>query len=326
MKKWTVIFAIVFVVAAIAFGISVAAYGVTWGEYGGVVNSMSNFMPNGEQMPVSDSELTGEYSNVEISVISADTTIIFAHTDKVKVHYETGNASTTVSAEIRNGKLEIRENAQFFLSFLGGSWRKSTLEITMPQKELDKFTYNATSGDIEFEGLTAKKIDLNSVSGNMSLGLFAEDIDINTVSGTISITNCTDKECDSLTIYSTSGDYNVSGFHTRKFTIDTTSGDYNLSGMSGECEINATSGSISVDFDEWTDDVDINLISGNVRLNVPEGSGAEIDFTGMSGSVRARLGGSEVTVAKNSGKTTAGGENVHKVTVTATSGDVRIED
>ena len=58
MKKWTVIFAIVFVVAAIAFGVSVAAYGVTWGEYGGVVNSLSNFVPNGEQMPVSDSELT----------------------------------------------------------------------------------------------------------------------------------------------------------------------------------------------------------------------------------------------------------------------------
>lgn len=326
MKKWTLIFAIVFVVSAIAFGISVAAYGVTWGEYGGLVPSLSESVPTSEQMPVQESELSSDFDNLTVSIVSANTTIKYADVDKVFVRYETGNASTTVDAQFVGDTLEIKEEANFFISILGGSWRKSTLEITLPKDmEIDRFKYNAVSGNVSIEGLTADEIELNSVSGDMNLGLFADKIKVNTVSGRVTVANCTDDTCEKLEISSTSGDYDISGFHTEKFSIDTTSGSYNLEKMSGECEINATSGDIDVQFDEWNGDVRINLMSGDVRLIVPEGSGADIRFDGLSGSVKADLDGKSASVSIG-GSTTVGGSNVHKVDVDATSGSVKIEN
>ena len=326
MKKWTLIFTIVFVVSAIAFGISVAAYGVTWGEYGGLIPYYSEYVPAGEQMPVQESELSADFDNLTVSIVSANTTIKYANVDKVLVHYETGNASTTVDAQFVGDTLEIKENANFIISILGGSWRKSTLEITLPKNmEIDRFKYNAVSGNVSIEGLTADEIELNSVSGDMELGLFADKIKVNTVSGRVTVANCTDDTCEKLEISSTSGDYDISGFHTEKFSIDTTSGSYNLEKMSGECEINATSGDIDVQFDEWDGDVRINLMSGDVRLIVPEGSGADIRFEGLSGSVKADLDGKSTSLSIG-GSTTVGGSNVHKVNVDATSGSVKIEN
>ena len=326
MKKWTLIFAIVFVVSAIAFGISVAAYGVTWGEYGGLVPYYSESVPTSEQMPVQESELSADFDNLTVSIVSANTTIKYAEVDEVLVRYETGNASTTVDAQFVGDTLEIKENVNFFISVFGGSWRKSTLEITLPiNKEIDKFKYNAVSGNVSVEGLTADEIELNSVSGDMKLGLFADKIKVNTVSGRVTVANCTDNACEKLEISSTSGDYEISGFHTEKFSIDTTSGNYNLEGMSGECEINATSGDIDIQYDEWNGDVKINLMSGDVRLIVPENSGADIHFDGLSGSVKADLDGKSATVSKG-GSATGGGSNVHKVNVDATSGSVKIDN
>lgn len=326
MKKWTLIFTIVFVVSAIAFGISVAAYGVTWGEYGGLIPYYSENVPAGEQMPVQESELSADFDNLTVSIVSANTTIKYANVDKVLVHYETGNASTTVDAQFAGDTLEIKENANFIISIIGGSWRKSTLEITLPKNmEIDRFKYNAVSGNVSIEGLTADEIELNSVSGDMELGLFADKIKVNTVSGRVTVANCTDDTCEKLEISSTSGDYDISGFHTEKFSIDTTSGSYNLEKMSGECEINATSGDIDVQFDEWNGDVRINLMSGDVRLIVPEGSGADIRFDGLSGSVKADLDGKSTSLSIG-GSTTVGGSNVHKVDVDATSGSVKIEN
>ncbi|MBE6901963.1 MAG: DUF4097 domain-containing protein, partial [Ruminococcaceae bacterium] len=123
-----------------------------------------------------------------------------------------------------------------------------------------------------------------------------------------------------------SGNAEVVGYKAEEFNLHSVSGSTSYHGASGKGKVAVTSGRIDISYDEWNNDLDISAISGNINVSLPEGSGMDLKFDGISGSLRTDIG-TEKGRFMNLGKGTSGifgGENSHAVKASLTSGTVTI--
>ena len=123
-----------------------------------------------------------------------------------------------------------------------------------------------------------------------------------------------------------SGNATVSGYRTEEFGVHSVSGTTTVNGISGKGSVSVTSGTVNLSYVEWNNDLNVSLISGNVGVALPEGSGIDLTLNGVSGSVRTDLGqakGSFMNLAKGTNGA-FGGENRHKLNASLTSGTVTV--
>ena len=145
-------------------------------------------------------------------------------------------------------------------------------DIVMRDVDADDVTVGSTSGDVRVEpeaAVRARKIGVNTVSGNATVSARAEEIEVNTVSGRQFIS------CDA-----------------GKADINAVSGSVHLEGACDEWEANSVSGEIELLCTLVpARKIELSTISGGVRVALPgDIRGFVADISGMSGSIVNEFG------------------------------------
>lgn len=145
-------------------------------------------------------------------------------------------------------------------------------DIVMRDVDADDVTVGSTSGNVRVEpeaAVRARKISVNTVSGNATVSARAEEIDVNTVSGRQFVS------CDA-----------------GKADINAVSGSVHLEGACDEWEANSVSGEIELLCTLVpARKIELSTISGSVRVALPgDIRGFVADISGMRGSIVNEFG------------------------------------
>ena len=345
MGKLLLIFGITAFVSLMAFCISVAALGVSSENYS--VSFFGNKIPfisiggekgiefrDGETVYRFDSETGMTYEHtfdasalygISIETASAHTTLTCSDTDKAYVKYTAGGAALGFSAKMQNGRLTISEHTSGLFSSGIGNIKSAELEISLPEKMYNDVNIAVASGSMKASRLTSDNMSVELASGSLDLNVYAKNISFSAASGHGIFTNCTDMAAERIAVHTASGSQEVYGFRAAETEIGTASGKVTVSGISGAVDADVTSGSLYLVYDEWNDDLDIDLTSGKIDVQLPEGSGIDLDFERSSGGMSIDLDGTHVSLNKDSSGS-YGGSNVHKAEIDVTSGSVAIHN
>ncbi|MGN0655246.1 MAG: DUF4097 family beta strand repeat-containing protein [Ruminiclostridium sp.] len=355
MKKLFVVFVVIAIVSAVLFACSIAAYGVKDGNYGvsiGIapfeIDSRTGFgfgfasgirfidgVSQTSYSLSSDKEYSYTFNetveNIDISALSGDTVVTCGNTDKVTVKYSAGNrAGKSLVAEVKDGCLTVKETGTFIFNLFNFGASETKIEVILPEKIYDSIYIRSTSGKVTVDKVISESFKSDITSGRGDYSIFAKEIDVYTTSGTVSITNCTKEKAERISVKSLSGSRSISGFEAEEFIFDSTSGELTAEGISGKVSVDSTSGNVWLSYAVWDGDLDIDMTSGNTEVILPEGSGIDIDLDCASGSVKSDLDGQAVILGNGvlgeNSRLTTGGDNVHRVRVDLTSGNVNIHN
>ncbi|MDR2558826.1 MAG: DUF4097 domain-containing protein [Oscillospiraceae bacterium] len=310
MKVWAVVFSCLFVISLAGLIISVGVTGV----------GIANIIESGNFYIGWSGNITGEpfeisktfeetFDNIEIGVLIARANISVSPDGITRVNYEGNNTSIIFSAEINGDTLIVREKGAIFRRGWNWIWgwnsSRSALGIELPQEFYNKISIELTSGRLNGELPETDNLHVNITSGSVTL-------DYNH-----------DNNANHLRSHSTSGNITINGFPSATYDIYLTSGSQQITGLSGSGNIRMTSGTARVDFAEWNGDLNLRITSGNANITVPRGSGADINFSRTSGSMKYDLDGDSGRLDR-SGSVIAGGSNRQRVTADLTSGSASI--
>ena len=195
--------------------------------------------------------------------------------DKIKIeayHTDGKKEMDTIKIETEDGLLKISDSAMKRIGFFIGISR-GALKISFPkglQTEVKEFKVRTSSGDIFWEkGVELKGADLlklHTVSGDINAGdLQAEQIEIETVSGDVSIQTME----GSYRLKLTSGDVKI-GDIKGKGAMETVSGEMQLTfkEIQGDTDIKSTSGDLEILLDhEAKAYIKTKSVSGDIRVD-----------------------------------------------------------
>lgn len=264
----------------------------------------------------------------EISVCSLGAKIVVeTHAENgITIEYDNPEDKPEIQAVLCGKKLTAKETATFRL-FSPKPVGNYQITVKLPHRHFTSLEVNTASGGVEISdtAVTADKFRLNTASGNVTVNAFFSDVNIKSASGNIQISNPTDNKAQTLKIGAASGNI-TANYKANKYSVSSVSGKTEYNGACGEGDISVTSGTVNITYAEWNADLKVKAVSGNVNVSLPANSGANIEFDGVSGTVRTDLGAEKGKLI-NLGKGTKGefgGANTHAISVNLVSGTVVI--
>lgn len=264
-----------------------------------------------------------EIDTVEVSSIGAKIEIRPHDSAEIYVEYDNPRSTPEFCAVLSGKTLTLKENMG--LSIFGAKpCDNYTIKVFLPALCFAKLKVNTASGGAEIEGVTARNFDLNTASGSIFINAYFENIKMQAASGSITLTNPTGNAAKHINSCTVSGSATITGYRAESFSLHSVSGRISYDSASGEGEISVTSGCVDVNYADWCADLSVSAISGNVNLTFPENTGLDISFSGVSGTLKTDIGNPRGSYM-NLGKGTSGvfgGENLHKLKVSLTSGSV----
>lgn len=240
-------------------------------------------------------------NRIAINAVSENITIREASGDNITAWFH-GNISSASpddrphlkvdqqgdTAEIR---IERRIKEQMHVN-LGLTQNNAVLEVSIPKQYAGKLSAESVSADITLESHGYRKLALTTVSG---------DIEADAV------------KAGKLTLYTTSGDVRIQRLAIERAEIHSVSGDV---AITGDVDAYSTSGSI-----------DIETVSGDVRLGMSPNAKFTLDARSTSGNVTC-----DFPITLTSSNTDVGEHNLigtvgsgkGAVTARTVSGDIEI--
>lgn len=283
---------------------------------------------------------SNEIDTVEVSSLGAKIIVIPQEREDIYVEYDNPKNTPEFCAVLSGKTLTLKESFSF--SIFGSKPAEGyTITVFLPLRTFENIRIKTASGGVEVGEVSAENFTLNTASGNININAFFNNVKLQSASGNITLTNplannrdvvSLDKEgtpvytAQSLSVCTVSGNAAVSGYRTELFTVHSVSGKTAIDGISGRGQVSVTSGSVDISYAEWNNDLSVSLISGNVKVTLPDNSGIALTVNGVSGSVRTDLGQAKGSFM-NLGKGTSGdfgGENKHKLDASLTSGMVTV--
>lgn len=266
-----------------------------------------------------------EIDTLEISSKGAKITLGVHDAAEIYAEYNNPKDSPEFCAVLNGKTLTFKEKLSLSL-FSAKPDGDYSINVLIPRQLFAKIKVNTASGGAQIADVTAQSFDLNTASGAIDVNAYFENVKIQSASGTVHLTNPEAKAAKTLSVCTVSGNAEITGYKAEEFSVHSVSGTTKYNGATGKGSIAVTSGNIDVSYDEWSNDLDISAISGNINVSLPEGSGMDLKFDGVSGTLRTDLS-TEKGMYMNLGKGTSGvfgGENCHNVKVSLTSGTVAI--
>jgi len=171
-----------------------------------------------------------------------------------------------------------------------GAWREdrtgpTDLRLMVPlQANLE---IESVSADIDVDGVAPGELEIDSVSGNITVAAAPSRASIESVSGDLRLTLNTGKASSE----SVSGDVRLSGRLDGEVNVETVSGDIHVDSR-GERLRRLSTGTVSGDADirialASGGQVRSETVSGDVRLRLPKGTSARLEGETFSGDLRA---------------------------------------
>lgn len=281
-----------------------------------------------------------EIDTVEVSSLGAKIIMLPQEREDIYVEYDNPKDAPEFCAVLSGKTLTLKESFSF--KIFGNKPKEGySISVFLPLKTFENIRINTASGGVEVGEVSAENFSLNTASGNISVNAFLNNVKLQSASGNITLTNplaaqqdtgFLDKEetavptAQSLNVCTVSGNATVSGYRTELFGVHSVSGRTVVNGVSGRGSVSVTSGSVELNYADWNNDLSVSLISGSVKITLPENSGASLSINGVSGSVRTDLGQAKGSFI-NLGKGTSGdfgGGNRHRLDASLTSGTVTV--
>lgn len=270
-------------------------------------------------------KFTNEINEVKVSVLAAKLTVTAHDEDFILAEYDNPSDTPKFSATLTENKIIFKESKLLALLLFKNPLEKYTLNVYLPKKQFKSLEVSTASGGAQISGVRAESFVLNTASGEINVSGDFADVKIKSASGNVKFANTSDAPAKNLKISSASGDIE-SDCRAESFSVSGVSGKIICNNACGKGSISMTSGNIDVNYAEWNDDLSINVVSGKANITLPEGSGAEICFNGVSGSLKTDIGGEKgkfMNIGKGTNGTFGSG-NVHKITANTTSSSVII--
>lgn len=270
-------------------------------------------------------KFTNEINEVKVSVLAASLTVTAHDEDFILAEYDNPSEAPKFSATLTENKIIFKESK--LLSLFKNPLEKYTLNVYLPRKQFKSLEVSTASGGAQISGVWAESFVLNTASGEINVSGDFADVKIKSASGNVKFANTSDAPAKSLKIGSASGDIEAD-CRAESFSVSGVSGKIICNNACGKGSISMTSGNIDVNYAEWTDDLSINVVSGKANITLPAGSGAELSFNGVSGSLKTDIGGEKgkfMNIGKGTNGTFGSG-NVHKISVNTTSGSVTVAE
>lgn len=199
-------------------------------------------------------------------------------------------AEVVITGELGEGSkpLEISGNAaslQVQVRPEDDDVEETILRLKVPagaRVELD-----AVSADLVVQGVNGN-VRAHSVSGDVNLGVGSAELEAQSVSGDLLVR----APSRQTRLHSVSGDIRVSGVRER-LELETVSGDGHVSGSElTELRARSVSGDIAIEAAfKGAPKVDVESLSGNIRLQLPQEPDAALSLRTFSGTLESRWGG-----------------------------------
>lgn len=222
-------------------------------ELFGTARSNRNFAGYTEQQDISISE---EVSTIDLEWVSGKVQILRSENSEIRAVH-TGNRSNNkkMMVKVESGNLSIADQYTTWM----GNMPASNVELYLPDKIYRKIDLETVSANVESVYLQCDELDIESVSGNISLSCRADQAFLESVSGTIRLN---DSEVMDLDISTVSGNMEVTGA---------------VSVLSAE----SVSGTAKAMLKNAPKAIDIESISGDVYLSLPDNTGFDLSASGV---------------------------------------------
>lgn len=227
--------------------------------------------------------------------------------------YEGEISVKTVSGEISVDR-ELSLQQKLKLSSTSG-------DITTKNVAAEQVMIASTSGEVRTGELTAKEIEISTISGDIRLDKASGRLLATSTSGEVTVSDGSGER----KVSTTSGDIRISGIDSR-FSVSSTSGEVTLEGQSGFGTVGTTSGDTRLSVAQLTGDLDINTSSGEVTLQLSRDESLQFKANTGSGTISTFFD-DVLSFSKKGDRAegSIGNDSKNKVTVTTTSGDIRVQ-
>ena len=146
---------------------------------------------------------------------------------------------------------------------------------------------------------------------------YARETNIDVVSAVVEVDGLSTEE---LKLDTTSGPINASGLCCDQIVASTVSGNVSLEGTAEELKLDTTSGRCQAELDERVREIELDSVSGELELILPESLGFEAEVDTVSGSFRSDI----PTTASSKGIYTCGNGECG-ISVDTVSGSISIQ-
>ncbi len=197
--------------------------------------------------------------------------------------------------------------------------RRSDLEVRLPKKLWDKVTVETVHGEIHAEeGLTCRRLEASTASGNLMLEGVGGKIEVHSHSGDI----CGRDMGGDFYGETKSGNIQIGG-DLEACRLFSASGDVFFDGKSGELNCSSTSGTVELLLAEMPGQTKGNSISGSCIVQIPVGESFSLSYRTVSGTFLTNLPFTG-ELGEKSGHARSGEPAKKQVSLTSVSGDISI--
>jgi len=212
--------------------------------------------------------------NIDISMVSEETTIVLSNDNLVKAHL-VGSSSKkiklTLVEEKAGNEIKIFVKRTPELDLNSEMFNHLKIEVSVPKNYNSNLKIKTVSGDIKLPEMKVQNVSLETVSGDIASSASIDNLTLNSVSGDATINNLV----GSLKTHSISGKVNASFSTLNNSSIvgDSVSGSMSLS-LPSTAKPDVTFTSVSGDLEndlgsspDSSNKVNFHSVSGDLTIN-----------------------------------------------------------
>ncbi|XXM71591.1 LiaG family protein [Lysinibacillus sphaericus] len=210
-------------------------------------------------------DVTNDIDLLELMLESGETKIIPTEADEVKVEID---GKGKLSLKKKGNAIEVKIKHKWY------QWislnRKSDIIVYIPKDYDRSMTIELGSGEVEFTG------------GTEAAPMKLDDLTVKMGSGDMELANL---ETERFQHNGSSGDFTATHLITDEGRVKLSSGDAELSHYEGPLKGDVSSGELSVMMNKLTGDIELDVSSGDVNLDLPDDADFELDGRASSGNI-----------------------------------------
>lgn len=286
----------------------------------------------------------GDISEISIKNYSSDIFIKKSDSNDIVIKEYVGdrsNESSFISVNQDGKILNISENKKLSnSSFIFGSSHRY-FELYLPEAyqgmmaldsssgdvfsemsmQFADCSINTASGDIKLTGLTADKISIKALSGDVHADKITGKKKLSTQSGYINI----DNSIGDTEISTRSGDVSLDKADGH-MDINTSSGYLRIENLTGSAKVESTSGDIQLNFVALNGDLELTSTSGYASCIIPKNTGFRFLANTNSGDIMTDFDSNLNFNRKGTqAEGTVGDTAEYKIEVETNSGDIKVK-
>jgi len=216
--------------------------------------------------PINESRPLDGTGRLSVSNVKGSIVVTAWDRDEVRVEGSLGEGTEglSITGTAANLKIEVKypENGGGWF----GGWGKNSsgdtdLRVSLPAGA--SLEVNSVSAEVEVRGVRGAELDVESVSGDVTVDAQARDVSIESVSGGQKLV-----------------------LHANDVSAESVSGDVEITGdISGKIDLEAVSGTISVESTGAAKSLTAGVVSGDVRLRTGLQPGGRLRAESLSGDL-----------------------------------------